>query len=180
MKIRQITKSAKQTKEIKPYFEMTKKELLAEKAKIEMHLERFSESTQDTLPTVELFHSVLVSAFIRHLGLEIVPLFVLKQRSNVATYRLVKKTAEWLDSWGRNCMSNRLTRQERTKLYTLFADLTISFMKEANMIVTLKTLLNSHEIFPSVFERSFPGYATSGLLQTVLRTREQTPPNGDE
>jgi hypothetical protein len=155
----------------KEYTEMSVKELKAEKARIEVLLELKNDHSS-MLRTVELFYSALTSQFLVHINHELPSLYVLKsKRHNI--YSLLETVSLFLNRWLYRALKKRPTMSQRSSLYVIYADLILTNIGASNYApATLRTVLTSYEMFPSLFDRAFPGYANSGAVSFILSTNK--------
>ncbi len=63
-----------------------------------------------------------------------------------------------------------LKKIERQVLLRLLFKLLIEDMKRIGMAITPKTTINNMSRIPDIFDRSFPGYLSSGLAYFVIKT----------
>ena len=64
----------------------------------------------------------------------------------------------------------KLKQIERQVLLRLLFKLLIDDMKRIGIAITLKAIVNNMSRIPDVFDRSFPGYLSSGLAYFVIKT----------
>lgn len=102
-------------------------------------------------------------------GVKYPPSLVLLERQNKNVALLAREAEAFLNQHLDACLANgRATKAQRLRFYKLFARLTAEHLRENKIPANLKTILQSHQRFPSLIDRAFPGYSNSGLLDWVL------------
>lgn len=159
----------------KDFSSMTKKELEKEKAKIEALLVAKSrKKTEDISPRLEMFYRGLASQFMLYFNHKLPPLYVLAGRKNKYLYNLIHQVLSYLDEWLERVLKRKPKRTECARLYVLYGELMIRNITDNTTIPTiLRTVLQMYESFPAVFDRAFPDYIQSGLVEVVLKAKKQ-------
>ena len=166
-----INTSDLDTKRERDLTRMSVNELKAEKAKIDLLLSGKTKELKESSTLVALFYTALSAQFMNILSQELPPLGVIKTNKKMKhVYNKLNETQSFLDRFLRRVLGRRPTRPERSKIYFLYVELTINSLSRSPIPVNLRTVLNSHESFPSIFDKSFPGYiANPSLMLAVIR-----------
>jgi hypothetical protein len=90
-----------------------------------------------------------------------------KSKSHVGWATTRKELADFVS----RCFGN-ISKTEEVSLYNLLFDLLITDLKKRGAPLTVSVLAINANRLPEVFERSFPGYISSGLAHVVLKTME--------
>jgi hypothetical protein len=160
-----INTSDLDTKRERDLTRMSVNELKAEKAKIDLLLSGKTKELKESPTLVTLFYTALSAQFMNILSQELPPLGVIKTNKKMKhVYNKLNETQSFLDKFLRRVLGRRPTRPERSKIYFLYVELTINSLSRSPIPVNLRTVLNSHESFPSIFDKSFPGYINNPVL----------------
>jgi len=94
-------------------------------------------------------------------------------------YKMLKKIGGWKSginevtkfiTFFESTSQIKLKQIERQVLLRLLFKLLIEDMKRIGIAITPKTTINNMSRIPAIFDRSFPGYLSSGLAYFVIKT----------
>lgn len=115
----------------------------------------------------DLFLESLNKILTAKLRIKPVLLNVMKTKNKALFSRLVLVT-EYLNTFlltsGTKC-----DKINKLKLYILYSELMTEYLTSLNISLSLNTLINFYESFPSVLESNYPDYLAQGLLYLVLK-----------
>lgn len=57
---------------------------------------------------------------------------------------------------------------DRVKWYRLYAKLVARYLSDREVPVTIKTLVQNHDKFPSLIDKAYPGYLDSGIFVSMV------------
>lgn len=114
-------------------------------------------------PNKEVFYYCLVSC-LKKLSITSPPYGSIKK---MPYYKKFLEVSEFVDSYINITM--KLNKVERSKAYFMFINLVINNLQSNTEIpVSINTVLNTFSYLPQIIQTSFPSYAESGLLKTVI------------
>lgn len=127
---------------------------------------RTGESKQTVL--VNLLYNELSQTILRKYSVKTIPWNVLKNKQPKQFKDLVNATL-WLDEWFTRVLKRAPTRLESIKLFSLFSELTISWIEKIpNTPVTMKIIIQNTDKFPGLIDRAFPDYLEAGILNILF------------
>lgn len=154
---------------------MTPKELKELKAKVTFLLEnKPAEVNVKQEGYVQLFLDVLDNSLQKRLLKKVPPLIVMRASTKYRNTLLkLYKAVNGLNDWSSSALGRKLNRPEKLTMYSLASELTCDYLSKLNVPISLTTIINCYEKFPSLVQKAFPGYIESGLLNIVLKSKEQ-------
>jgi hypothetical protein len=153
---------------VKEYKNMSKKELLQEKAKIDFFLTDKNSSKNET--HVELFYQVLTEYFYNNLGKKLAPLQVTKLKISSSVYKEIVSFCDEIDDWMNTVLKQSVKLHDRIRVYQIVVDLIVRYIYSKDRLVSLRGFLNNTGSFPGVIDRYFPGYVKAGMLKLIIRS----------
>jgi hypothetical protein len=111
-----------------------------------------------------------IVSFARGKGIEFLSVERLRASSNMPTARA--KLSEGLEDYIRSaCSGNRV---EHRAFIKLAVSLVFKEMADLRLAASARTILNYIHRIPAVVNKSFPGYAASGMLHIILNRNQRS------
>ena len=149
---------------------MSKEELTELKARVDILL---AVSKGRPVEKVELIYGEVSSILLKKLGTPQPDIRVLSTPNMRKIYRELVETQKFVVSWLSTALGRPPKANEKIKAYNLFADTMVDGLRDMKIHVSLKSLLVNRQLFPGFIDRYFPGYVAAGMLQFILRSKEQ-------
>lgn len=142
---------------------LSKKELLLLKAKVELRLKTFEDGND------QLFYDCIISELRKEVGgWYPVRLSMLnKNKKKPALINNIKELADNLEIMLMNAEPN-YNIHLLTRFYSLYVTLIIERVKELELPLSITCIINLSGEFPSLLNKAYPGYLKSGWIRMVL------------
>jgi hypothetical protein len=114
--------------------------------------------------TISLFYSILCKKIEEVTGQQPIPLIHIQQNSKT-TYNSLIETHDYIIEHCSKLLNRKLDRTDMLKAFNIYALVVINSLRkeDSTITLTLNTALTVRGQFPSLLERSFPGYAAIAL-----------------
>ena len=117
----------------------------------------------------DAFYSILGNELKRKIRYKAPPLPVFKK---TADYKLFSQVFEdTLDYMSEVFKRERITRPKKLHFYLIATKIVLSDCEGSPVPLSMRSLLTSYKLLPGLIDRSFPGYAQSGLLPMLLKQK---------
>lgn len=146
------------------------KDLESLKSKIEFLISLTPKTTGVTLEQQLL--ETIATKLVVELNLPVLGYGIIKSKKPNQFSKLKEVTA-FLDMWLGEVLKKKPDKRERMKCYKIFTEFMTNKLLELDIPVSLTTILNCYEWFPSLFEKFFPGYIKSGLVRVIFETYDK-------
>lgn len=128
----------------------------------------------------EALYDALAVELMRKRSTESKPFQLLLSRQDQVAKNMLEKHAELDRFLDRACGSYKLTEGERLKFYTFTANIIANALVNAEMTMTIATLVSWLSHAPSEIDKQFPGYVRAGVLHTIIGAVLQIPVTGSK
>ena len=119
----------------------------------------------------ELFYLILSEEIKRKTGVDYADYYMFKRTK---TFKELKKTVRYIKIYTASILKVKtqlLPKKAFLQATDYYVSLTLKYLKNKNIPIILKTLLNLREYFPGMLENEFPDYISSGFAD--LRSEER-------
>lgn len=114
----------------------------------------------------EFLYDAVISSVERILKNKSVPFHVFT--GNKMQKVKLMQTVKYLQDYAFKIIGARTVRIEYQKVCLLFAKLMVHDLQGHPAALSTMLVLNCHEQFPSILDKNFPGYISSGLIKKLL------------
>lgn len=117
----------------------------------------------------EAFYTIIDNELSKKLKTKRFPFQRFKRTNN---YKLLGETFEVaLDYMEVVFEKEKLTRVKRLQFYLIAARIVLQDQETSPAPLSIRTMLNGFKLLPGLIDRSFPGYARSGVLSMILKQK---------
>ncbi len=158
----------------KRLIKMSRDDLLELKKKIDLFLMLSSENDKDLKSDsdIALLYRSLTVKIASVTGQSIPSLHILKAK-NEKQYKRIRELKTVLNTWLWEILDYEPGRMQKVQLYIIYARMVVKYLQEIpNAPISLTSLLNCKDKFPSIFERHYPGYLECGLGKVIFENKE--------
>jgi hypothetical protein len=114
----------------------------------------------------ELLYKIVYEK-IRSTGVKPPPVGVFIKKSD--QYTLLSESCVTLSEFAKVANLGKMNRLTQVKLYKMFSDTTIDELRERQIPVGVKTVLNMSGQFSNIIDKHFPDYVKSGLFPILFK-----------
>lgn len=137
---------------------------------IELKFKKENPEVEKSASDIELFYCIIIEALFKRTGQKYPDLPILKQKIKTQ-YKLVKEAYIYTNTYICNLLKTKKVHNDiLLKISEYYALLSIKYLEENSIPISLQTVLSIKTLFPSLFEAQFPDYIESGFADIIFST----------
>lgn len=142
------------------------KELKNAKNNIDFVLSKRNGESKENTDDYLLYKTISASIFnrIKRVQLE----FHVKKRKDKHVYNNLLKVREFLDSYLKEIVNERITKNMQKEWYILYSEIICNNIMKKKRKLTFTNVLGDYEMFPELLDEEFPDYIKYGLIKMIF------------
>lgn len=130
---------------------------------------RTSRNSGKSTTEEEAFYNALVSGLGKKISKRQPPFYAFIKQGHYKKFKeAFEGTLDYIELAFRN---TRINRPAKLRFYLIATEIVINDFETSPVPLSLKSLINNYGLLPSLMDREFPGYASSGLLPMILKAK---------
>ena len=90
------------------------------------------------------------------------------KKSDKELFKKINEATVFLNEFLYNLIERTPYLEDKVKWYTLYTEICTQYLQKIQVILTTSTLVNLYQMFPSLLDQAFPGYAKNHVITMVL------------
>ena len=90
------------------------------------------------------------------------------KKSDRELFKKINEATTFLNKYLYNLIEKTPSSEDKVKWYVLYTEICTQYLQKIQVILTVSTLINLYQMFPSLLDMAFPGYSKSGIISFIL------------